>query len=47
MLEACVARKTILTRFEPERATLHDAFVTLVGGQHIADAMTAEQEEAS
>ncbi len=47
VLEACVARKTILTRFEPERATLHDAFVTLVGGQHIADAMTAEQEEAS
>lgn len=31
VLEACVKRKIRLTRFEPERATLHEAFVTLVG----------------
>jgi ABC-2 type transport system ATP-binding protein len=45
VLEACVARKTILRRFEPERATLHDAFVNLVGGEAIAAAMTTQQED--
>lgn len=32
ILETCVKRKVKITRFEPERATLHDAFVTLVDG---------------
>lgn len=31
VLEACVGKGVRLARFEPERATLHDAFVTLVG----------------
>lgn len=31
VLEACVAKKIKLTRFEPKNATLHEAFVAMVG----------------
>ena len=33
VLERCVAQKITLERFEPKAATLHDAFVALVGPQ--------------
>lgn len=32
VLDNCVDRGARITRFEPQRASLHDAFVTLVGG---------------
>lgn len=37
VLDACVEAGARITRFEPQRASLHDAFVTLVGN----DALTA------
>jgi len=44
ILETCVKRKVKITRFEPERATLHDAFVTLVDGDQdlLGDLVNAE-----
>lgn len=32
VLDACITAGARITRFEPQRASLHDAFVTLVGG---------------
>jgi ABC-2 type transport system ATP-binding protein len=37
ILEKCVAKKIKLTRFEPRPATLHEAFVALVGHDVTAD----------
>ncbi len=33
VLDACISGGARITRFEPQRASLHDAFVTLVGGE--------------
>ena len=37
VLEACVKKKIKLARFEPKRATLHEAFVAMVGKDVLAD----------
>lgn len=41
VLEKCVDHKMKLSRFEPKRATLHEAFVSMVGQDALAD-MEAE-----
>ena len=46
VLEACVVKKIKITRFEPERATLHDAFVTLVDGNDELLGNLAKQPQA-
>jgi len=45
VLERCVKQKVNLTRFEPKQATLHEAFVAMVGKDLLAT-MELEQEEA-
>jgi len=46
VLERCVKQKVNLTRFEPKQATLHEAFVAMVGKDLLAT-MALEQEEAA
>ena len=46
VLERCVKQKINLTRFEPKQATLHEAFVAMVGRDLLAT-MALEQEEAA
>ena len=45
VLERCVKQKVNLTRFEPKQATLHEAFVAMVGKDLLAT-MEIEQAEA-
>jgi len=45
VLERCVKQKVNLTRFEPKQATLHEAFVAMVGKDLLAT-MELEQAEA-
>ena len=46
VLERCVKQKINLTRFEPKQATLHEAFVAMVGKDLLAT-MELEQAEAA
>ena len=46
VLERCVKQKINLTRFEPKQATLHEAFVSMVGKDLLAT-MELEQAEAT
>jgi len=46
VLERCVKQKINLTRFEPKQATLHEAFVSMVGKDLLAT-MELEQAEAA
>ena len=46
VLERCVKQKVNLTRFEPKQATLHEAFVAMVGKDLLAT-MALEQEEVA
>lgn len=44
ILERCVAQKINLTRFEPKQASLHEAFVAMVGEDQFKDQLKNEAE---
>jgi ABC-2 type transport system ATP-binding protein len=47
VLEACVDAKIKLTKFDPKPATLHEAFVAIVGGTSTDETMDPETAEAT